>query len=395
MDHIPSFIASIAILGILIFVHELGHFLVAKWRKVGVIEFALGFGKKLFSFQYGDTEYTLRLIPLGGYVRMAGDDPHTVMGDPENAVRAESLLTGASAETAPELDRFKDPACWFLKKSLWSRVAIVLAGPVFNLVFAWFLAVGSYSYFGKATDLNLPIIGGVFPGYPAEKAGIQEKDKVLSVDGSAVTTWVDLAGRIKNSNGTELKLTIERKTKEDQIEVKDVTLNGTLDTADIELLNEPSPEGSPPPEKAFKIGIVPELGREPIGFGEAITSGTGQIWYLCSLTFRIFGGLIEGVVAPSKVLGGPIAVISGAAQSAKRGVESIIDFMILLSVSLFIFNLLPVPILDGGHLMFFAIEALRGKPLSLKWVAIANNVGMVLLLSLMAFALSNDIIRLL
>jgi regulator of sigma E protease len=395
MEHIPSFIASIAILGILIFVHELGHFLVAKWRKVGVIEFALGFGKKIISVRYGETDYTLRLIPLGGYVRMAGDDPHTVMGDPDHPNRAESLLTGAENGNAAELERFKDPSCWFLKKGLWSRIAIVLAGPVFNLIFAWFLAVGSFSYFGKATDLNLPVIGGVFPGYPAEKSGIKEKDKVTEINGVAVATWVDLATRIKSSEGKEIKLLIERKSKEGQIEIKEILLSGTLDTADIELLSESSPDKKEASERSFKIGIVPELGREPVSFGEAFNAGTGQIWYLCSLTFRIFGGLIEGVVAPSKVLGGPIAVISGAAQSAKRGIESIIDFMILLSVSLFIFNLLPVPVLDGGHLMFFAIEGLRGKPLSLKWVAIANNVGMVLLLSLMAFALSNDIIRLL
>lgn len=395
MEHIPSFIASIVVLGILIFVHELGHFLVAKWRGVGVIEFALGFGKKLFSFRHGETDYTLRLIPLGGYVRMAGDDPHTVLGDPNHPDRAESLLTGAEdSGPAPELDRFKDPSCWFLKKDLWSRVAIVIAGPLFNLIFAWFLAVGSYAVYGKAKDLNLPVIGGVFPGYPAEKVGIQEGDKVVSINGLALSTWDELADKIKNSEGSDLNLIIERKTTDTSVEKKDFTLKGTLDTADIELLSEAPPDASVSPTRAFKIGIVPQIGREHVGLLEAFTSGTGQIWYLCSLTFRIFGGLIEGVVAPSKVLGGPISVISGAAQSARRGLESIIDFMVLLSVSLFIFNLLPVPILDGGHLMFFAIEALRGKPLSLKWIAIANNVGMVLLLSLMAFAVSNDIIRL-
>ena len=208
MSHIPSFIASIAVLGILIFVHELGHFLVAKWRKVGVIEFALGFGKKIFSFRRGDTDYTLRLIPLGGYVRMAGDDPHTVLGDPDHPNRAESLISGADS-TTPELDRFKDPDCWFLKKGLWSRVAIVLAGPVFNLIFAWFLAVASYAYYGRAKDVDLPVIGGVFPGYPAEKAGLKEGDKVISVNGTAIATWIELAESIKTSEGKEIKLQVE------------------------------------------------------------------------------------------------------------------------------------------------------------------------------------------
>lgn len=395
MDHVPSFIASIIVLGVLIFVHELGHFLVAKWCKVGVIEFALGFGRKIFGFRYGETDYSLRLIPLGGYVRMAGDDPHTVMGDPDHPNRAESLLTGAdSDEVPPEADRFKDPNCWFLKKNLWSRVAIVLAGPVFNLIFAWFLAVGSFAYFGKAKDLNLPVIGGVFPGYPAEKAGIKEGDRILNVNGIDLSRWDQLAETIRNSSGSELKITVERKDESGQLQNKEFILNGTLDTADIDMIAEPASENNAGEPKAFKIGIVPQIGREPVGLGEAFTSGSGQIWYLCSLTFRIFGALIEGVVAPSKVLGGPIAVISGAAQSARRGMESVLDFMVLLSVSLFIFNLLPVPILDGGHLMFFIIEGLRGKPLSLKWIALANNVGMVMLLSLMAFALSNDILRL-
>lgn len=400
-----SGIGAILILGILIFVHELGHFLAAKWRGVAVIEFALGFGKKLLSRQIGETEYTLRLIPLGGFVRMAGDDPNTVFGDPDHPNRAESLLTGADQNVEAENKQFSDPEKWFLKKDLWSRSAIVIAGPLFNLIFAWFLAVGSYYVYGKVKDLNLPVIGGVFPGYPAEKAGIKEGDRVLSINGAAVASWVDLAETIRSSAGAELTLNVERKAEDGAIENKTFVLKGTDEATDIQLLedsqaddsqagNNKSADSVEEAKKSFRVGIVPQLGREPATFSEAFVSGTGQVYYLCSLTFKIFGALIEGVIAPSKVLGGPIAVISGAASSAKRGLESSIEFMVLLSVSLCIFNLLPVPILDGGHLLFILMEAVIRKPLNLKFVAVANNLGMAMLLTLMLFALSNDIMRL-
>ena len=385
-----SGIGAILILGILIFVHELGHFLAAKWRGVGVIEFALGFGRKLISKKIGETEYTLRLIPLGGFVRMAGDDPNTVFGDPDHPSRAESVLTGADENVVEEQQRFNDPKRWFLKKDLWSRAAIVIAGPLFNLIFAWFLAVGSYTVFGKAKDLDVPVIGGVFPGYPADKAGILENDKVISINGKTIASWNELAETILGSGGSELTLDIER-TNNGKLENKQIILKGTEDTADIDLLKEDAAVNA---TKQFKVGIVPKLGTEPATFGEALKDGTGKVFFLCKLTFKIFGALIEGVIAPSKVLGGPISVISGAAQSAKRGIESSIEFMILLSVSLCIFNLLPVPILDGGHLLFITIEALVRKPLNLKFVAIANNIGMVMLLSLMIFAISNDLMRL-
>lgn len=394
MEHLYSFLVSLFVLGVLIFVHELGHFLLAKACGVGVIEFALGFGKKVWSRRRGKTDYSLRIIPLGGYVRMAGDDPHAVLGDPDAPNRAESVLTGADPNNIAERERFSDQSQWFLKKNLWARVAIVLAGPVFNLVFAWFLAVGSYAVFGKAKETNEPVIGGVFPKYPADNAGIKEGDRFLTINGQGVSNWVDLAAKVKNSGGEEMRIVIERKDGSGIVEKKEFALKGTLDTADIELLHEPESPDKPAPPPSYKIGIVPQLGRQPVGVGEALLQGTDQIMYLCSLTFRVFGALVTGVVAPSKVIGGPIAVITGAAQSAKRGIESIIDFMVLLSVSLFIFNLLPVPILDGGHLLFFLIEGLRGKPLGLRWIAIANNVGMFLLLSLMAFAVSNDILRL-
>jgi regulator of sigma E protease len=390
-----SAIGAVLILGILIFVHELGHFLAAKWRGVGVIEFALGFGKVLIKKHFGGTDYTLRLIPLGGFVRMAGDDPNTVFGDPEHPARAESLLTGADENAADEKQRFSDPSSWFLKKSLWSRSAIIIAGPLFNLIFAWILAVGAYSFYGKVKDLDIPVLGAVFPGYPAEAAGLQEGDKILEIDGRAISTWTDLAQTIRDSAGKPLLLKVER-SKGQEPGLKEITLTGTEDTADMDLLVEEAPQDSSgaEPKKVFKVGIVPELGREPASFREALTQGTQQVYYLCSLTFRIFGALIEGVVAPSKVLGGPIAVISGAAKSADRGLESSIEFMVLLSVSLCIFNLLPIPILDGGHLLFIAIEVMMRRPLNLKFIAVANNIGMAMLLSLMLFALSNDLMRL-
>lgn len=377
-------LVSVLILGLLIFVHELGHFLFAKWNKVGVLEFAIGFGHKIFSKKIGETTYSLRLIPLGGYVKMVGDDPHDVFG-------GESAET--AAEAAPEVDEetkrlMKDRSRWFLTKGYLPKLSIVLAGPGFNLLFAFIISAASFYAWGAAEHLDKPIIGDTITGYPAEKAGLKAKDKVLSIDGAPTTTWEALAETIAASGGKELNLKVERLNAEGAAERVDIKVAGSPDSSEMQVLS-----GTPKKPGAYKIGIMPSVQRKPVGAIDSIIGGAGHVWFVSKVTVRGLLGMVQGAIS-TKNIAGPIFIFKEAARSATKGLEAVLDFMIFLSVSLAILNLLPIPILDGGHILFFTAEAVKGSPISLRTMRWANNFGMAVLLVLMIFAMSNDILKL-
>lgn len=386
---------SILVLGILIFVHELGHFLLAKWHGVGVVEFAIGFGRPLIQRKYGETVYSIRLIPLGGYVRMVGDDPRALAAGAEatpaqEAERSESAVTGSDLQVDPNL--LADRSRWFLSKSYWPKFSIVLAGPAFNLIFAVIAAIASFAVFGRDVPLDTPVIGAVIPAYPAEKGGMKRGDTVKSIDGNVISTWVELAETVAASGGREMTFVVERSAEsgaEGKNEVQ-LSVTGTSDAAELAMLDS-SEEGATP---RFKIGIVPAVKREPVSIGQAVRGGFVHVAYLSQLTVKGLVGMVQGVISPRHI-GGPIFIFKEAAQSAERGSADLIAFMVFLSVSLAILNLLPIPILDGGHLVFFTIEALKGSPVSLRFQERANQVGMALLLLLMVFAMGNDILKLL
>ena len=178
---------SIAVLGILIFVHELGHFLLAKACGVGVVEFSIGFGKKIFKRKVGETNYAIGIVPLGGYVRMLGDDPHEIAGRSSGDDSSETINS----------DRSK----WFLEKGILPRLAIVAAGPAFNLFFAIFLGICSFYFYGKEVVLDTASIGDVIPDYPAAKAGLKEKDVITAVAGKPIATWQEMADAVSESAG--------------------------------------------------------------------------------------------------------------------------------------------------------------------------------------------------
>jgi regulator of sigma E protease len=386
---------SILVLGFLIFIHELGHFLLAKWNNVGVVEFAIGFGRPLLQRKYGETMYSLRLIPLGGYVRMVGDDPRALVAADQapaggEGARAESELTGSDVVVDPAL--LADKSRWFLSKSYWPKFSIVLAGPAFNLIFAVLAAIGSYALFGRDVPLDTPVIGAVIPAYPAEKGGMKAGDTVKSIDGKAIASWVELADTVGASGGKEMSIVVERPVAEGAEERSTVslTISGTSDAAELAMLD----SGAQPATPRFKIGIVPASKREAVPFGTAIKAGFLHVAYLSELTIKGLVGMVQGAISPRHI-GGPIFIFKEAAQSARRGAADLVAFMVFLSVSLAILNLLPIPILDGGHLVFFTIEALKGSPVSLRFQERANQVGMALLLLLMVFAMGNDILKLL
>jgi regulator of sigma E protease len=380
VDHILNIlskpVSAIVILSVLVFVHELGHFLVAKLCGVGVLEFAIGFGKKLISQTWGDTQYAIRMIPLGGFVRMVGDDP---------LMRIEGFPSEED-QTISEREKnlLKDKSKWFLEKGFWPRAAIVISGPAFNILFALLLTIFARWHYGEMVPVDEPRIALVQDGSPAQKAGILEKDTVRSINGEAITTWTQLADIVAKSDGKELVFEISRQRDGAAPENRTIHLTAIADSSDEAVL-----DGKPP---KFRIGVGADYNFVPISFIDSVTSGVEVVSHLTVMVFRGIWGMVRGAISP-KNISGPLFIFKEAAASASRGAEHVIQFMVFLSISLAVLNLLPIPILDGGHLLMFVIEAIKGRPLSIKFYAIANQIGMFILLFLMVFAFSNDIGR--
>lgn len=376
---IITVVAGISVLGVLIIVHELGHFLAARACGVGVTDFSIGFGKEIWSRVRGGTRYAIRLIPLGGYVKMVGDDPYEVRGiSPEGGRLAtpETLSSGAPTTSA-------DRSTWFLTQPYWKKVAIVIAGPLGNIIFAYLVAVGILIGYGEEIPSTLPKIGEVIPGTPAEEAGLKSDDLVLTIDGKPVATWKELATTVAESGGRTLSIVVQRGA-----EKLTFTVTPSAELGEVDVI-----EGNRVPRHRVGIVTASSAEFEPVTVTEALVGGGYVVANLSAMTLRGIVGMFAGKVSPSN-LQGPLFIIHQAGESAKRGWLRILRFTILLSVALAVLNLLPIPILDGGHLVFFTIEKLKGSPLNLRFQEIATQVGMVFLLFLMVFALSNDLRRL-
>ena len=347
-----SILYAIVALGALIFFHELGHFLLAKSFGVGVEKFSLGFGPKLFGKKVGETEYLLSALPLGGYVKMVGE--------------------GDDAEISEE-DRKRS----FADKPPLQRIAIVAAGPVFNLIFAYVLFVIIYLMGVPAVTTK---VGEVMAGKPAARAGVQVGDTITAVNGKPVSRWEDFAKTIAQGKLVPLEIEVKRGT---------ATLKLTM-----------TPESRTSKNLLGESVTQPIIGVAAAGDsvidhfppGEAIQRGGAQCWNVIKLTALSFVKLVERAI-PLDNIGGPIMIVKMAGQQAAAGGVNFLAFVALLSVNLGVLNLLPVPILDGGHLAFFLIELVIGRPVNKKTREIAQQVGLVLLISLMMLAFYNDIAR--
>jgi regulator of sigma E protease len=347
-------VAFIVVLGILIFVHEFGHFIVARKLGVGVTKFSFGFGPKLFGVRRGETEYLVSAIPLGGYVKLVGE---------------------SDGDEVPVEQRGRS----FSHKPVTVKMAVVAAGPLGNLLFA--VLVFWVVFLGGVPALT-PKIGNVLPDSPAARAGLQGGDVVVRVGAEAVSTWEELAARIKREGaGRELSLTVRRDGKEFTVAVSPEIREGRSIFG--EKVQEP------------KIGIVAgqEIVRQKMGPVSALLRAGRETGKLVELTAMTVVKLLTRVV-PSDTLGGPILIAQLAGDQARQGVSPFAYFLGLLSVNLGILNLLPIPILDGGHILFFSIEALRHKPLSPQARALAQQVGLAIILMLTALVFYNDIARL-
>jgi regulator of sigma E protease len=352
---LTTIVSTIVVLGVLIFVHELGHFLVAKWSGVTVLKFSLGFGPRVFGIKRGDTEYLLSLIPLGGYVKMLGEDP-------DDDVTQEQLEGS------------------FASQPVLKRMAIVLAGPLSNLSLAIVIFALVYAFSG--IPMLTTEIGAVSGDSPAEQAGILTGDKVLTINGKTMDSWDELSTTIEEHGENPLSLRVQRGE-----EVMDVMV--TPKVTEIKNLF-----GEPIKRPVIGVSASGKLSVREVNPLYAGYYSLLQTWNLSKLFFLTVVKLIERVV-PLQTLGGPILIAQMAGQQASEGLLNLIYFTALISVNLAILNLLPIPVLDGGHLLFFIIEAILGRPVALKKIEIAQKVGMFLLLVLMVVVFYNDIMRLL
>ncbi len=355
MNTIFSFIL---VLGLLIFVHELGHFLFAKLFKVRVLKFSLGFGPKVFGKVYGETEYLLSAFPLGGYVKMFGENPD------------EQDISDADKDAS------------FAHKAVWKRFFIIVAGPLFNLLFAVFLFFVIFSITGTPESLDTTRVGEVKEASPAFQAGIEKGDVFLEINGHSTEKWVDVLEGVKNSGGKPLDILLQR----GQESVR-VTVIPEIDSVK-NLFGEVV-------EERYMVGIMREneVIYTRVGFAQAIKDALAQTWFFIYLTGMGIIKILQRVV-PASELGGPILIAQIAGEQMREGWMNLLHFTGLLSVNLGILNLLPIPVLDGGHLVFLTIEGVRRKPLNERAQIVAQQIGIALLGSLMIFVFYNDIARL-
>lgn len=346
-----SLIAFLAVLSVLVLVHEFGHFIAAKRTGVRVEKFSFGFGPKLAGIKKGDTEYLISLIPLGGYVKMAGDDPS---------------------------EELKHKPWEFLSRSILDRFNIIFAGPALNYILA-FMIFSVIFMFGSPTMTTE--VGGLLKDYPAQKAGILAGDKIKSVDGVPVKHWEDMTEMIHKHAAGRIVLSLERAGKPIEMELEPVV----RETKDI--------FGGK--TRIALIGISPSQSIESVryGFLESMWMGARKLVQLTAITYRALWSMVIGQLSVKESMTGPIGIFMITGQAAKLGFIYILHLMAILSASLAIFNLLPLPILDGGHIIFLALEKLRGRPLSLKAQEAVANVGITFLILLTVFIFYNDIMK--
>lgn len=336
--------AAVFVFGLLVLVHEFGHFITAKMTGMRVDEFAIGFGPKLISRKHGETVYSLRAIPLGGFNDIAGMDPDN--------------------NTAGERG--------FCAKPVLSRMIVILAGATMNFVLPILLFFVIFATLGEMKPSNEPVIGEVIAGFSAEHAGLKANDRILSVDGQAVATWNEFTDKIRGAaEGQDILLQYKRGD-----EIGSVSVTPQFDKQANRAL----------------IGVQSSVVYSALSLPEAFTTAVNHTRDITVAMLDAIVGLFKNPDQTDQ-LAGPIGIVQMSGQVAERGFIPLLNFAALLSINLGIINLLPVPVLDGGHFVNLFIEAVRGKPLGSKAVAYTQRVGIALLLMLMIFATKNDIVR--
>ena len=346
-----SLIAVIIVFSILILSHELGHFLMAKKMGVKVEVFSLGLGPKLWSIKKGETEYAISAIPFGGYVKMAGEEPG-------------EALKGEEWE--------------FYSKPIYKRFNIVVAGSVINYILGFVLFC---MVFMAGAPVPTSRIGRVLEGYPAEKVGLKENDKIIEIDGTKIKYWEEV-------------LNIIHKKKEREITTLLVERNGDVLTFAVSGKSEEQKDIFGRPVRMTLIGIGPsnEVDFVRYGFGKSVTMGARTTWNITSLTYKAIWGMLTGALS-IKAVSGPIGIFAVTGKFARMGIVPLLWISAVISVSLAIINLLPFPVLDGGHIIFLGVEKLKGRPIDRKVQEVIQQVALVLLITFVLVVSWNDILR--
>jgi len=454
-----SIISTVIVLGVLIFVHELGHFLTAKAVDIEVPRFSIGFGPKIIGFRRGETEYVISALPLGGYVKMAG------MEEMEAIEGGDSTISEMVEHRRPGEARAVRPRD-FEAKPIWARALVIAAGVLMNLLFAFVVFTAIAMIWGVARDpgralggvneellpagaaaltgvprgalvsevadrevsdwaglqraimtarageteirfenaqpvtirlpaadslradlMNAlepdvpldPVLGGVVADGPAHRAGLKAGDRVLEAGGEPIRSWQDFVAVIERNPGEPVPVVVQRG------EVR-VNLQVTPDARSAHGL------------RWGRIGVSAYytaddvLPREAVGPIRGLTQGAVQTWGVVTLTVDFLAGIVTGRQSARNV-GGPIMIGQMSGKFARAGLEAFLGFMALLSVNLAVLNLLPIPVLDGGHLVFLAVEAVRGRPLSVEQRMRLAQLGFIVLVAIMVWAFGNDLMR--
>jgi regulator of sigma E protease len=355
------------VLTIVVFFHELGHFLVARWAGVKVLTFSLGFGPELAGFndRHG-TRWKISAIPLGGYVKFFGDDT-------EASTPSTETLAAMSEE---------DRKGSFHHKKVGPRAAIVAAGPIANFILAIVIFTCLFTFFGKPSTTAQ--VDKIEAGSAAAAAGFQVGDVVTAIDGKVISSFSDMQRIVSIHGGDKLAFTIKRGNSTVQLE------------ATPELRDVKDPFGNSHRQGILGITRSTAPGEtltERVDPATALWLGVKETWFVIDRTLAYIGGVFTGREAASQV-GGPLGIARISGQVATIGLAALIHLAAVLSVSIGLLNLFPVPLLDGGHLLFYAVEAVRGRPLSERAQEMGFRIGLALVLMLMVFATYNDILHL-
>jgi len=347
---LKTVILSIVVFGIIVFVHEFGHYILAKLTGIRVEEFALGMGPKLVSKKWGETVYSIRVLPLGGFCKMSGE-------------------TGNS----PEYDnREYEDMRRFDKKPLWARASVIAAGPIMNFFLAILLFSMIFAILGIPGDISNEI-GSIIAQSPADKAGLQPGDRIIGIDDTQVNDWNSLVSVIHTNPGKSLKLTVERENKSFKVDV------------------------IPEFDSANNVGLIGISSTEPewkdIGIIESIVIGYKKTIEITRLTAVGLIQIITGQVSADGI-SGPVGIIQLIEESARYGIIYVVNLTALISINLGLLNLLPIPALDGSRLFFLFIEGLRGRPVNPAKENLIHFMGFMLLMLLMVFITYRDIVKL-
>lgn len=346
-------LAIVFVFGSMVMIHELGHYMVAKWIGVKVIEYSFGFGPKLFGYQGKETLYALRIIPLGGFVKLHGMD-------------AEIDENGKEV-IAPIHDERS-----FMNKPVWQRMAVIVAGPIMNFVLAIVLFVGVFAYLGIPSPGNTTMIGSLVPDKPAATAGIQPGDKIVAVNNESTLDWTALTKAIHSRADQVLSLTVERAADKQR---QTVSVKAEKDA--------PTGEG--------RIGIAPEIIYSHASILQATKYGLERTLEFTNYIMVTLVQMITGKIPAD--LGGPVMIAQVIGEGAQQGLANLLSLTGVLSIQLGLINLFPIPALDGSRLVFLFIEGVRGKPLKAEKENMIHLVGFVLLMVLMIAVTYKDILR--